>query len=201
MSTVSTDQAYLPTLAVLQGVKQTLGALMLPDPYTGMGKTFQDVRVYAHKNLGQALQDLLVVADRVALIVPTDFSHANKLDGRNFTSRRTLEFVVLIGDRVVGGTSNEAALGGPQNPGMVLLAELAITALAGADLGLPAVCIEPMRGQPMLLGASGQNANETFAARLGHKPFPSPQARCALIAAGARPLGPLPSPVIDNSGS
>ena len=150
--------------------------------------------------LGRRCRILLVVADRVALIIPTDFSHSNKLEGRNFTSRRTLEFVVLIADKVIGGTSNEAALGGPDNPGMMLLAELAITALAGADLGLPAVCIEPMRGQPMLLG--GKDAtDQTFAREAWAQTFSIPAGEMRVDRGRARPLGPMPSPVIDNSGS
>ena len=198
MSTVSPDQVFLPTLAVLQAAQQTLAALTLPDPYTKMGKAFEDVRIYAHKNLGQALQDLLVVSDRVALLIPTEFDHANRMEGRNFTSRRTLDFVVLVTDRIIGGTANEAAVGGQDNPGMILLSELMINALTGQDLGLPSVLLEPGRGQPLLVGG-GTNGDATFAREAWAQPFTTPAGEMRVDRGRARALSPLPSPQVSNS--
>lgn len=191
----------MPTLAVLQGVQRTLSALTLPGPYTAMGKTFQDVRIYAHRNLGQALQELLVVEDRVALVVPTDFSHDNKTDGRNLLSRRTLEFVVLIADRVIGGGANEAALGGQDNPGMILLTELVINALIGLDLGLASVVIQPMRGQPLMLGGQQEGSDQMFAREAWAQTFSIPAGEMRVDRGRARALGPMPSPVISNAGN
>ena len=200
MSIVSPNQVYVPTLAILSAVRDLLKSLQLPDPYTALGDAFEDVRVYAHRNLGQALQDLFVTADRVALIIPTDFAHANKLEGRNMTSRRTLEFVLLIGDKIVGGNANEAALGGQDNPGMVLLAELAIDALAGADLGLPSVIVEPVRGQPLLVG-NGQETDQTFAREAWAQTFSTPAGERRVDRGRPSRLAPIPSPVMDNSGN
>ena len=201
MSTVSSDQTYVPTLAILGAIQGLLEELQLPDPYTQLGNAFEDVRVYAHRNLGQALQDLFVTADRVALIIPTDFAHTNKLDGRNMTSRRTLELVLLIGDKIIGGNANEAAVGGQDNPGMVLLAELAINALAGADLGLPAVILEPMRGQPLLVGGGqGNDGDATFAREAWAQTFTTPAGERRMDRGRPSRLAPIPSPVLDNSG-
>lgn len=198
MSTVSPSQAFLPTLAVLEAVKALLAAMTLPEPYTGMGNAFQDVRIYAHKNLGQALSDLLVVHDRVALIIPVEFVHNNKVEGRNLTSRRSLEIVVLVADRVIGGTANEAAVGGQDNPGMILLTELLINALSGQDLGLPAAVVEPGRGQPMMIG---DPKDETFAREAWAQTFTIPAGEMRVDRGRARSLGPLPSPVVQNSGN
>ncbi len=155
---------FTPTLDLLEAVRLKLAALDLPAPYTELGKAFEECRSYGHNAIGQALSDLQIVSDRVALVVPGGFEHVNERSGQVGTSRRTLEIIVLTADRVYGGNTAEAALGGPTNPGMVFLAELAInTLIAAGDFGLPGnIWMAPTRGQPLLLPAKDQN-NETFA--------------------------------------
>ena len=186
---------YTPTLALLKAVQGVLSPVVLPDPYAAMGNAFEEVRVYSHNNIGQALQDLQVVSDRVVLVIPASFAHHNKTDGRNFTSRRTLEIILLIADKVIGGSDNEAALGGRDNPGMVFLTELAIsTLIAAGDLGLPGnVCLEPTHGQPILLPFKDPNvADQVFAREAWGQTFSTPAGEVRVDRGRVRSMGPVP---------
>ena len=193
---LTSSYQYLPTLALLKAVETTLQAVVLPDPYTAMGKAFEEVRVYAHNNIGQALQDLQVVSDRVALVIPAGFAHKNDSRDQVLTSRRTLDLVILVADRVIGGSDNEAAMGGKDNPGMVYLTELAITTLVNAgDFGLGAnVCLEPTNGQPILLPFQDKNfGDQVFAREAWGQTYSTPAGEMRVDRGRRRPMGPAPA--------
>ena len=155
---VSPRYGFVPTLTLLQKVQAALEGLQLGAPFTP-GPAFAKVHAYAHENLAQAMQDLLIFDDRACLIVPTGTSHTNQREGRVFTARQETEFVLLICDRVYGGQFEaEALLGNADTPGMVALADLVVAALSGQSFDLAPVCLQPTGGQPIPLSPTQRAA-------------------------------------------
>lgn len=157
---------YLSTNAVLAAVASKLQTLTLINPVALAGQlAFQTVHVYAHENLKRALKDLLVFDDRVAFIVPTGNKHENTMHGRVMVSMRTVEFVVLMTDRVYGDFDAESTVGSASTVGTVELADLVTNALVKSGVGIANVRIMPGTGEPLRLeDEKAKKARECWAA-------------------------------------
>lgn len=142
----------------------------------GGGPAFAAVAVFDLADLGQALQDLAVSGDRLALIVVEGEQFTNERQGRNLVTRHTLQFSILAVDANLG--SRQAALFGgalaagvetpgaapaPMSLGALGLRDLllgvrpaaALPASARARGGagcLPPDPASPPPGQPWLIG-------------------------------------------------
>ena len=142
--------SFVSTLQIMNALKARLEALPHPDAAKALAgeKLFERVFFHENKKLREALRDLTVVKQRVAMIVPSGFSHENIREGRTVRSVRTMTFDLLAADRAWTKGGHEAVFGGENNVGVLTMGELVINALVETpQLGLPYVTLAPTDGQ------------------------------------------------------
>jgi hypothetical protein len=137
--------SYVPTLSILAAVKAALE--YIPHPTAAGEKLFERVEYHDNKRLREALTDLVIIKQRVALIVPGGDNYRTTQEGRTYRSVRTSTFDLLIADRSWTRGGHEASFGGPQNIGVLAMKELVVAHLVRhAQLGLPHVVLQPEEG-------------------------------------------------------
>jgi hypothetical protein len=140
---------FVSTLTLLNAVKAALEALPHPDPaQAALGvKLFERVDFHENKKLREALTDLTIVKQRVAIIVPGGQSFQNVREGRTVRSVRSFSFDILIADRAWTKGGHEAVFGGDKNIGVLRMADQVVDSFLGnSQLGLPYVIIQPQEG-------------------------------------------------------
>jgi hypothetical protein len=151
---------FVRTLSILDDVKTRLAALTLGQVFNTDGQPmddasndptllFNDVKVYARRDIVAAMQELYLFDDRLAILVPGGFDHTAKLHGTSLRMRRRMEFVLILTDRNFGGENTALVGEAGENPGVLLMAELVVAVLAGQTLGRAAdwVALQPGHGE------------------------------------------------------
>lgn len=138
--------SFIPTLNLLAAVKAALE--YIPHPTQAGEKLFERVDFHENKKLREALSDLIIIKQRVAIIVPGGHSYQNSKESSKTTrSTRTSTFDILIADRAWTKGGHDAVFGGPQNVGVLTMSDLVVNHLIRhAQLGLPHVVLTPEEG-------------------------------------------------------
>lgn len=137
---------FVPTLTILGKLRDLLLAMPHPDQAQADAgeKLFERVEFHENKKLREALKDLTILKQRVAILVPGGSSYENQKAGRSIISKRTTSFEMLLADRAWTKGGHEAVFGGEKNVGVLTMGELVVGALvANPQLGLPYVVMTP----------------------------------------------------------
>ncbi len=147
---------FLSTLALLTPIKDALAAARysqaaptaeaLLSSKPADPKLFEQVQFHANKNFAQALQDMRVIRDRLALIVPLGDDYDTSFPGSVMKSARTTEFMIMIADKDM---SDSGQLSPSRNtPGILAMKDLTVHLLTKDPfaIGPRAVVIEPVAG-------------------------------------------------------
>lgn len=118
----------LDTLRLCAGLKAALEAIAHP---TAAGeKLFEAVLYHEDTNLAEALQELIVLKQRVCMVVPQGDRYEQRKEGRSLVSTRLTSVDLVIADRAYTKGGQDAAFGGPKNIGVLKMKELVVAALA-----------------------------------------------------------------------
>jgi hypothetical protein len=138
--------SFVTTVSILAALKAQLESLPLPGTTTGE-KLFERVDFHENKKLREALADLVIIKQRVAIIVPRGDSYENFREGRIIRSKRTSTFDLLFADRAWTKGGHEAVFGGPKNVGTLVMKDLVVDHfVANPQLDLPWVTLAPIDG-------------------------------------------------------
>lgn len=140
---------FLSDATILNALKAQLEAMPHPDPAKAEAgeKLFERVDFHENKKLRDALRDLTIVKQRVAILVPGGESFQNIREGRTVRSVRTFSFDVLIADRSWTKAGHEAVFGGDNNIGVLAMKDLVLQRfIAHPQLGLAYVVLQPQDG-------------------------------------------------------
>lgn len=138
--------SYVKTVEILTALKAQLEALPLPGTTAGE-KLFERVDFHENKKLREALSDLVIVKQRVAIIVPGGDSYVNTKEARTVRSVRTSSFDLLLADRAWTKGGHEAVFGGAKNVGVLTMKDIVVDHFAeNPQLGLPWVVLTPEQG-------------------------------------------------------
>jgi len=140
---------FVSTLTLLNAVKTALEALPHTDPaQAALGvKLFERVDFHENKKLREALTDLTIIKQRVAIIVPGGQSFQNERQARTVLSKRSFSFDLLIADRAWTKAGRDAVFGGEKNIGVIRMADEVLNAfIANPQIGLPYVVLQPEDG-------------------------------------------------------
>jgi hypothetical protein len=140
---------FITTLSLLSALKAALEALPHPDAAKALAgeKLFERVEFHENKNLREALNDMVIVKQRVCVIVPAGEGYENLKEGRSIRSIRTSSLDILIADRAWTKGGHEAVFGGENNIGVLSMKDQVVNALvANNQLGLAYVSLVPTGG-------------------------------------------------------
>ena len=138
--------SFVTTVSILTRLKTQLESLPLPGTTTGE-KLFERVDFHENKKLREALADLVIIKQRVAIIVPGGDRYENFREGRTIRSKRNSSFDLLIADRAWTKGGHEAVFGGARNVGVLVMKDLVVDHfVANPQLGLPWVVLSPIDG-------------------------------------------------------
>ena len=139
--------SFLRTTDLLTRIKAALESLPLPGG-AGGEKLFERVDFHENKKLREALSDLVIVKQRVAIVVPGGHSFVNVREGRTIRSVRTSTFDIIAADRAWTKGGQEAVFGGPNNVGVLTMGDIVVDFFAehpqlafGAFAALPYVAL------------------------------------------------------------
>lgn len=137
--------SFVRTITILEALKTHLAAL--PHPTDGAAKLFERVEFHENKKLREALTDLTIIKQRVAIIVPGGDRYTNTREGRTVRSKLTQTFDLLIADRAWTKGGHEAVFGGPKNVGVLTMKDIVRDYfIANPQLDLPWVVLTPEEG-------------------------------------------------------
>jgi hypothetical protein len=142
---VSTN--YVSTLAILTAIKAALTPLTA-ELNNASVPMFERIELYGSKQIGQALKDLIIIKDRVALIIPIGSRFEGERKGSTVISKKTTTIDVLVADRDYL-TGQAADFGGSNNVGVVAMQDAVAEALTGNQLALPFVSLIPTAAEPL----------------------------------------------------
>lgn len=140
---------FVSTHSILAALKTQLEALPHSDPVKAEAgeKLFERVDFHENKKLREALADLTIIKQRIAIIVPGGQSFQNVKEGRTVRSVRSMSFDLLIADRAWTKGGHEAVFGGDKNIGVIRMAEDVVNHfIENPQLGLPYIVLEPQEG-------------------------------------------------------
>ncbi|HMJ91682.1 MAG TPA: hypothetical protein VK530_17805 [Candidatus Acidoferrum sp.] len=144
---------FVPTLTILAALKTACEALELS---IGV-RLFDRVDYFHSPDLLQALKQLHSFKKRACFLVPSGDDFTNAKAGRDLRSDCTREFIMLLTDQSVSGAT-AATVGDSKNPGVVLIKDLVIESLLGANLALQPVLVRlrPIDGAPVIISLEDQ---------------------------------------------
>jgi hypothetical protein len=146
---------FTPTGEILRRLRDRVAGLTGADG----APLFEVARLYGSTDLARAFADLLVTTEkRVCLILPAGARFENIREGRRLLVKKTVSFNLIICD-TDRGTGLDALFGGGGGPGVIALADAVSEALAGAQLGLPHVALEPLEGDDLEVFAGNDTAD------------------------------------------
>lgn len=145
---------FVKTLDLVIALKAAIAALQLPNTYSaieGYPAAFQVVEVYRSQNLVKALEDMIIQDDRVCFIIPGGDTHDHEKLGNVLQVKRDTEIHLLFADRNYG--KENLALVGEANvsPGVMVLKDILVDGLVGAQLNFNNVVLAPTSGEPFHL--------------------------------------------------
>jgi hypothetical protein len=136
---------FVPTGKILTRLRDCVAALRDP----AGAPLFEVVRLYGSTDLARAFADLLLTTEkRVCLILPAGARFENITEGRRLLTKKTVSLNLIICD-TDRATGLDALFGGEGTPGVIALADAVSDALAGAQLALPHVALEPVEGDDL----------------------------------------------------
>ena len=169
--------SFVPTLSILTALRTAILALQLPSSFADVPdypKAFTTVEIWGVVDLVRAIEDMKIFDDRFCLIIASNENYDDETKGRVVTTQRDIEVELLFADRNYG--SENLALVGEAgvSPGVLVLKDLLVEKLTGANLGLPNVALIPASGGPFTLSGKVQDAlafretwNQTFKTSAG----------------------------------
>lgn len=124
-------------IEIFEALKASLAAIPLDPAADENGeKLFDAIELYPNKNLGRALQELLVTKARACLIVPlgirrvtTEGSGAISVTGKKF-----VEVAILYSDRAYFKAAQAVTFGGDKNLGLFGFDQKIEDALTGSEI-------------------------------------------------------------------
>ncbi|MDR2673906.1 MAG: hypothetical protein LBC18_03315 [Opitutaceae bacterium] len=136
---------FVSTLEIITRLRAFLESLKAPSGEP----LFELVRCYDSTQIEHAFADLLVENQRrVCLVLPGRCAYEHAREGLKLRVAKAPQFQLLICD-TDRENGSAALLGGPENIGVVALADLVADALAGKNLGLPFVALAPVEGDDL----------------------------------------------------
>ncbi len=141
---------FIETITIMEALKARLASLPL-DESGGEERLFEVVEYYGAHDLVEALQELIVTKQRVALIVPQGWDHDNQRDGVSMRSVRKTNFDVFFADRAFVKKTGAGLVGGEKNVGIIAMADRVVANLSAAPFALPELVFEPEDGAPIVL--------------------------------------------------
>lgn len=112
----------LKTIDLCNALKTRLEAIDHP---TIIGaKLFEVVAFHEDKDLGEALQELIIIKKRVCLIVPSGDRWQHEREDRVIVSTRTTNLDLVLADQAYTKGGQEAAFGGANNVGVIVMKEI-----------------------------------------------------------------------------
>ena len=156
-----------PATVMTEMVKR-LRAAVIPAGLSLAGEAlFTEVQPFDLSDMAEALEKLLMVGDRVAVVVLESAPATVTLSGTNLVTRISYDFAVMFADRNLADR-NEAMLGSATNPGALNLVPAIIEACSG-DYGGP-IC--RAGGEPgRLLVLTGEDGTNNFDRVCYRQPF------------------------------
>ncbi|MBX3736741.1 MAG: hypothetical protein KF715_08635 [Candidatus Didemnitutus sp.] len=156
MNTPKVD--LLKTSVLCAGLKAKLEAI--DHPTLEGEKLFEVVAFHENKNLGEALQDLVVVKKRVCFIVPQGDRFESKKEGRSQVSDRFTSIDLLYADTAYTKGGNAAVFGGPNNVGVIAMNEITLEVIAKDPQlgGLRWCALQPTEGAKIEMAAADAKA-------------------------------------------
>jgi hypothetical protein len=154
---------FVPTISILEALKQRLASLKL-DETAGDEPLFEVVEYYGANDLVQALQDLVVIKQRVAIIIPHGWDHQSERTGVVLRAIRKVSLDIFLADRAVLKKTGAALIGGDKNVGTIAMAERVVNSLFLTPFETRELVFEPEDGAPIVLtkddqkNASGREA-------------------------------------------
>ena len=142
--------SFLNTNTVADALVTTLKALTFTKVVGGTANLFEDVIKYDATDILDALRDTLKYSDRVGLVVPgrDRYVESGPSSSRFITKEKVQLFFIVFADQDVAD-GQEAFFGdGADRKGVVGMKDLTVAGIAGADLGLDQVAMQPLGGQP-----------------------------------------------------
>lgn len=147
---------YISTLAILKGVEAFITGLKLTDA-PDSEPLFQLVRLYDSTDVNKAFADVTVSRQqRLCFILPGGTRFSSRLEGAKLASDKRVNFALLICD-TDRKTGQAAVFSGPRNVGTIDLSDRTIEALAGEQLGIPGVVLEPEDGDDITVTKAGDS--------------------------------------------
>ncbi|MDR1284225.1 MAG: hypothetical protein LBK99_25915 [Opitutaceae bacterium] len=141
---------YIATLDIMQAVKTALAKLRIDPADPASAPLFETIDMHINKNLKQALKNLLILDQRVCLIVPGGENFENVREGRTIRSEKDITFDLLIADRDWAEKGHDATFGGPDNIGILRMADRVVAhLLEKPQLGMAYVCLVPTAMRPI----------------------------------------------------
>ncbi|QYM80287.1 hypothetical protein K0B96_06640 [Horticoccus luteus] len=142
---------FLATTDLLNAVKTALASIGLPGGQPEE-KLFERVEFHENKRLKEALTQLVVTEQRVAIIVPGGHAFTNVKEGRTIRSMRRSTFDILIADRDWADNGQQAVFGGPDAIGVLTMGDLVVDHFAqNPQLGLAYVALQVEDGASITL--------------------------------------------------
>jgi hypothetical protein len=142
------------TREILDAIAKKIEALNLPDSDE---KAFQTVKIASVADVEAAIEQLLVIRDRVALIVFDGDHFENEVRGTDLDSSQSRNIDVLVTDRVIDRDYTKALLGTKDHPGTLTLKDLVIEEVSGLLLPNPhGVYLEAIDTQTAVMKSAKQ---------------------------------------------
>ncbi len=127
----------MTTLEIFEEIKAALAAIALDATNDPKGeKLFEAVELYPNENLGRALQELLVLKSRAALVVPLAIRRVinDRSGGLSVMGRKYAEIAIIYSDKAFFKFSQVVAFGGTKNLGLFAFDEKIEEALTGKEI-------------------------------------------------------------------
>lgn len=127
----------MTTLEIFTAVKDAIAAIPLDAEGDPAGESlFEAVELYPNRDLGRALQQLLVTKKRACLVVPTAIRRlvADRSGGLSVLGSKYAEVAILYSDQAYFKYSQVVAFGGDKNLGLFAFDEKIEAALTGLEL-------------------------------------------------------------------
>lgn len=160
--------SFADTRQLLKGVADVLAGMTWQppgEPAPEPQRVFDVVAFYDAPRLQEALQDLLVFEERVALVIPGEETYRVEVRAGKVLAIREMEVDVLLSGKDYDPTDNVPAYFGmiragdtawtvdAEQQGIIGLKDRVVEALTGSTLGMADVCLTPVSGAPFTIAS------------------------------------------------
>lgn len=148
------DAPFITSQEIVAAVVAELTAMRLPDD---SGPLFNLVKPFDSTDIDRAFSELYIARQqRLCFVLPARDSFTNRTEGQKHYCAKRAGFALLICD-TDRKTGQEAVFGGARNQGTLALKDAVVNALAGKQLGLRWVVIEPTDGDDITVMKDGDS--------------------------------------------